>query len=65
MPLAQFCAEYDLGATVLDKLSENLYKEARVLRFVTVDDLKQMNFRLGEIAALRDAVERWSVARDV
>jgi hypothetical protein len=63
MPLAQFCAQYDLGPNVLNKLTENFYTQARILRFVTIDELKEMKFRLGEIAALRDAVEVWSVPK--
>jgi hypothetical protein len=58
-----FCAEYDLGDNILSKLIKNAYKEARFLRFVTIAELKEMGFQLGEIAAIRDAVERWSVPR--
>jgi hypothetical protein len=31
-------------------------------RFVQIVELKEMVFLLGEIAALKDAVETWSVA---
>ncbi|KAG6905939.1 hypothetical protein DXG01_016784 [Tephrocybe rancida] len=61
MPLAEFCNKYDLSNTVLQKLSDNSYNSAQVLRFVTVDELKAMDFRMGEVAAFRDAVEQWSV----
>ncbi|KAG2109730.1 uncharacterized protein F5147DRAFT_611886 [Suillus discolor] len=61
MPLNKFCEEYDLGNTIHAKLAENAYKEARFLRFVTIPELKEMGFQLGEIAALRDTVERWSL----
>jgi len=63
MPLVEFCQEYDLVPTILEKLSDNLYKDARVLRFITIEELKQMEFRFGKIAALRDAVDVWSVPR--
>ena len=63
MPLGEFCERYNLGANILARFTENFYKEARVLRFVTVDELKEMGFRLGEIAGLRDAVDSWSVPR--
>jgi hypothetical protein len=65
MPLTEFCMVYDLGPSLLEKFHDNSYKDARVLRFVTIAELKEMNFRLGEIAALRDAVERWSVPNGV
>ena len=63
MPLNQFCTNFKLGDMVFEKLRDNGYQDARVLRFLTIDELKEMKFRLGEIAALRDAVEMWSVPR--
>jgi hypothetical protein len=60
MPLASFCSLYGLGDSVLRKLVDNAYTDARMLRFITIAELKEMEFRLGEIAALRDAVEKWS-----
>lgn len=62
MPLTQFCDIYHLSPTILEKLHENLYTDARAFRFVTIEELREMKFRLGEIAALRDAVELWSVS---
>jgi hypothetical protein len=61
MPLPQFCAQYKLGTGILDKLLEHSYSQARTLRFLTVEDLKEMKFRLGEIAALREVIDVWSV----
>ena len=63
MPLTQFCDNYRLGINVLKKLQENSYFEAHTLRFVTIAELKQMEFRLGEIVAMRDAVEAWSILK--
>jgi hypothetical protein len=63
MPIAKFCDLYALGPDILEKFVSHLYKDARVLRFVTLADLKEMGFRLGEIAGLRDAVESWSVQK--
>jgi hypothetical protein len=61
VPIAEFCNTYGLGESILKKLQDNFYLHARVLRFVTIQELKDMDFRLGEIASLRDAVEVWSV----
>ncbi|KAG1765075.1 hypothetical protein EV702DRAFT_1204726 [Suillus placidus] len=63
MPLNEFCAEYDLGNTIHVKFVQNAYKEAQFLHFITIPELKEMGFRMGEIAALCDAVERWSLPR--
>ncbi|KAF8230738.1 hypothetical protein L208DRAFT_1176794, partial [Tricholoma matsutake] len=59
MPLGKFCKRYNLGANVLARFTENFYKEACVLCFVMVDQLKEMGFCLGEIAGLHDVVNSW------
>lgn len=61
MALDIFCASYDLSAGILDKLTSNDYTHARFLRYITIKDLEEMEFKKGQIAALRDAVEAWSV----
>jgi hypothetical protein len=48
---------------MLTKLQDNAYADASQLQFVQIADLKDMEFKLGEIASLRVAVERWSVPR--
>jgi hypothetical protein len=63
MPISEFCDMYALGPDVLERFASHMYKDARVLRFVTLTDLKEMGFRLGEIAGLQDAMELWSVQR--
>ena len=60
MALNLFCANYDLSASILDKLTANDYTHARFLRYITIKDLEEMDFKKGQIAALRDAVEAWS-----
>ena len=63
MTIAQFCENYGLQPTIHKKLDENGYDHARNLRFITLDNLTEMGFKLGEKAALQDAVERWAVHR--
>ncbi|KAH7907681.1 hypothetical protein BJ138DRAFT_1014114, partial [Hygrophoropsis aurantiaca] len=63
MPLEKFCTEYDLDQSVYEKFKANSFKNARSLRFVTISELKEMAFQIGEITELRDAVERWSTLR--
>ena len=62
MPISEFCVQYELGKEVEAKFSEHSYSHARMLRFVTILELKEMGFRLGEVAALWDAVDRWSAS---
>lgn len=61
MPISEFCDFFGLQPSVLEKLEENAYDFARNLRFITLDNLTEMGFKLGQRAALQDAVERWSV----
>lgn len=61
MTMATFCAQYKVRKETLDKFEKYFYTDADMLHFITVDELKEMGFLLGEIAGLRVAIERWSV----
>lgn len=61
MKLDVFCTTFDLGPKIFDKFTANDYLHARFLRFILIKELEDMGFARGEIAALRDAVETWSV----
>jgi len=61
MPIVEFCTSFSLQPSILVKLEENAYDYACNLRFITLDNLTEMGFKLGEKAALQDAIERWSV----
>ncbi|KAF8173627.1 hypothetical protein BJ912DRAFT_802205, partial [Pholiota molesta] len=55
MPLSAFCILYELGDAILKRLEDNCFTKSSALRFITIQELKDMGFRLGEIAALRVA----------
>jgi len=61
MPIVEFCTSFGLQPSILAKLEENAYDYACNLHFITLDNLTEMGFKLGEKAALQDVVERWSV----
>jgi hypothetical protein len=61
MPINDFCHLYGLGNSVLKKFISNSYAHLCMLRFVQLSKLKEMNFLLREVAAMKDAVERWSI----
>jgi hypothetical protein len=61
MKLEVFGNTYELSPKIIEKLTANDYLHARYLRFILVKELEDMEFTRGEIAALRDAVETWSV----
>ncbi|KAG2368819.1 hypothetical protein BDR07DRAFT_1371868 [Suillus spraguei] len=64
MSITSFCALYKLDDSIAAKFASNSFKEACLLRYVTFADLKEMEFKIGEIAALHDAVETWSIHSD-
>ena len=65
MPIFEFCDLYELRPDILDKFALHMYKDAHILWFVTLADLKEMRFHLGEIARPWNAVESWLVQRSI
>jgi hypothetical protein len=62
MTLEAFCVKYELDDGIKDRFKEHRYKYARMFRYLTVKDMEAMKFWAGEIAEVRDAIDRWSVA---
>jgi hypothetical protein len=61
MTLETFCTTYGLSPKIIEKFTANDYLHARFLCFILIMELTDMGFTQGEIAALRDAVETWSI----
>ena len=61
MPIEDFCCIYRLQDSVLTNFTSNSYTDAGMLRFLTIKELETMNFMLGNIAAVRMAVEKWAL----
>jgi len=64
MSINDFCELYNLGGAILGKFTENGFTRACMLRFVHIEELKEMGFKIGEIAGMKDAVETWSILAD-
>ena len=62
MLLADFCNLYDLDDSIHMKFEQHGYKRSRHLCYVQLDDLAEMELKLGEVAAVKDAVDLWSDA---
>jgi hypothetical protein len=62
MAMKDFCMQYGVETGAEEKLLTNSYGHARLLSFITIEELKDMKFLPGETASLRDAVHKWSVA---
>ena len=60
MALDAFCELYELDDGIRDRFREHRYKYARMFRFLTMKDMEAMAFKAGEIAEVRDAIDRWS-----
>ncbi|KIK34682.1 hypothetical protein CY34DRAFT_97513, partial [Suillus luteus UH-Slu-Lm8-n1] len=52
MSVTAFCAPYKLDNNIAAKFASNAFKEACLLRYVTFTELKEMEFKIGEISAL-------------
>jgi hypothetical protein len=61
LTLQDFCTQYDITDTVRNKLSDEGYTNSRVLQYIAIEELKEVGFKNGEIASLKDAIIRWSV----
>jgi hypothetical protein len=61
LTLQEFCNQFDVTANVYNKLVNKGYTNSQVLQYVAIDELKEMGFKFGEIALLKDAVARWSL----
>jgi hypothetical protein len=49
MSLEEFCMLFTLSPSILEKLTNNDYKTAHMLHFVTFAELKEMGFKLGAL----------------
>ena len=62
MTIKDFCTQYGVETGAEERLVMNSYGHAHLLSFVTIQELKDMNFLPGKIASLWDAAHKWSVA---
>jgi hypothetical protein len=60
LTIADFCSRYSLAADIHKRLIENGFSTSLALQRVTVSDLKEMGFKMGEVAELEEAVEMWA-----
>ena len=63
LSLDDFCKAYSLSNNVHQKLDDNGYTGSNTIRYICVPELKEMGFKYGEIAAMKDAVRQW-IAKD-
>jgi len=52
-------AETNLSDGILTKLSDNDYTGTESICYILISELKEMEFKLGEIAVMRAATKRW------
>ncbi|KAG6847899.1 hypothetical protein H0H93_005076 [Arthromyces matolae] len=55
-----FGTTYKLHKSVLNRLKANGYHRSRTLRHLTLSQLHEIGFKIGDIASLKDALDEWS-----
>ena len=65
MTLAAFGEKYELGTDIVDNLTENAFKNTQAFHHLTLKNLCEMEFKLGEITTLQDTVEDWLQSTEV
>jgi hypothetical protein len=64
LTLEDFCNQFNLPQTICTQLQEEGFTGSHPLQYVAISDLKEMGFKFGEIASLKDAVARWSLPHE-
>jgi hypothetical protein len=59
LPLSNFCMMYALSNEILSCFTDNGYAILNQLSYTTVRDLKEMEFKRGDIAAIQCALASW------
>lgn len=62
MDVLSFCSQYELDDDISERLIGQGYKRTKTFRHITIDGLKDMSFKPGEIASLQVAVAEWADA---
>ncbi|KAJ7796200.1 hypothetical protein B0H13DRAFT_2392751 [Mycena leptocephala] len=60
--IVAFCDLYDLDLSIRDKFHAHGFKNADVFYLVKLSELKEMDFKVGEIAEHQNAVRQWAVS---
>lgn len=60
MDVRTFCKQFDLDDCISDRLVDQGYKKTKTFQHITIEGLKEMSFKPGEIASLQVAVAEWA-----
>jgi hypothetical protein len=60
LSINDFCLTYSLADEICMCLTKNGFSSSLALCLITVDDLKEMGFKMGEVAEIEEAVEAWA-----
>lgn len=60
MDVPLFCSKYELDDDISAHLIAQGYKRTKTFRHITIEGLKDMAFKPGEIASLQVAVAEWA-----
>jgi hypothetical protein len=62
--IEDFCHIYKLDNEILMRLKRNGYHRTKTFKHITIPQLRDMEFKHGEIASLQDAVDEWTVSAE-
>ncbi|KAE9411628.1 hypothetical protein BT96DRAFT_969013 [Gymnopus androsaceus JB14] len=64
MDVLLFCTQFELDDNIIKHLISQGYKKTKTFRYITIEGLKEMSFKPGEIALLQVAVAEWAGASE-
>ena len=59
--IATFCRTHGLSEEVLEKFRAHAYTGTQAFRYISVQELKDLGFKPGEIVDLKEAVLEWAI----
>ena len=61
--MESFCMMFNLSDSIQQRLKDNAYTGTHAFAHMETAELREMGFKAGEIADLKEAVKEWAVAR--
>lgn len=63
LDIETFCVIFNLSDSIQQRLKENAYTGTHAFAHMETTELREMGFKAGEIADLKEAVKEWAVPR--
>jgi hypothetical protein len=60
--ITEFCGMFELRDEICATLKEEQFKDTKGFQYITLTDLKEVDFRKDDIASFRNAIQEWLIA---